>query len=142
MPIPSICKGCLNLHGVTYHDENYQELPTLVCGFHPYGADDDTCSDLEKFDYALMPNEYLVRHLAKIKTIIQSKNPEMPAWVLELTAIAQARDTHLMAVELAIRGYIRVSREVRHHFATHSDLVWNDLLDDYRFEIMMNEVLS
>jgi hypothetical protein len=44
MPDPVIhpaCVGCLNYNGSAYGGN------LLVCGFHPYGCDSDTCADWE-----------------------------------------------------------------------------------------------
>jgi hypothetical protein len=44
MPDPAThpaCVGCLNYNGSAYGGN------LLVCGFHPYGCDSDTCADWE-----------------------------------------------------------------------------------------------
>jgi len=36
---PQVCQGCCFYHGQTYNGNR------LICGLHPYGAEDDYCAD-------------------------------------------------------------------------------------------------
>jgi hypothetical protein len=36
---PTACRGCVHYHGKVYNGT------LLVCGMHPYGAEDETCPD-------------------------------------------------------------------------------------------------
>ncbi|HEY9818485.1 MAG TPA: hypothetical protein V6D20_22140 [Candidatus Obscuribacterales bacterium] len=41
---PSVCRGCAHYHGVAYGQAR-DSRTLLICGFHPYGWQGQTCPD-------------------------------------------------------------------------------------------------